>query len=34
VAQSTKDNADSRVVGRLAGKELSAPDLRHVLVLT
>ena len=34
VAQSTKDNADSRVVGRLAGKELSAPDLRHVLVLS
>ena len=34
VAQSTKENPDSLVVGRLAGKELNASDLRHVLILS
>ena len=34
VAHSIKDNTDSHVVGRLAGNELQAPDLRHVLVLS
>ncbi|MEI6078531.1 MAG: FIST N-terminal domain-containing protein [Verrucomicrobiota bacterium] len=34
VVHSTKDYKDSLVIGRLSGKALMSPDLRHVLVLS
>jgi len=34
VAESTANNADSKIVGRQAAAKLNAPDLRHVLILS